>query len=169
MRIYKSTVLAAALLLGSFSMTVSAEEQTESVIEVEEGAQKAVFTFVNETGEKITKLYFYENSDETDEEEADDSSAQKKLAKDKKQNLAGTSGLKNGESIQLTYEAGENEDTSHNMLTFTVKFKTKSGYVGTYDNVYFETEKITLLAEDSVSGATPVEFATMGKEVELED
>ncbi len=101
--------------------------------------ETGVYTLINKTGEKITELYHYENG-----------------AKDKGANLA-DKGLADGDSVDSTVELPADKTEGYES---TLEFTTESGYTAKYETLHFETVKIELIAEDAMTGATPIVFVT---------
>ncbi|MDO5033704.1 MAG: cytochrome C [Eubacteriales bacterium] len=99
--------------------------------------ETGVYTLVNKTGEKVVELYHYAND-----------------SKDKGENLAGE-GLEDGKTATSTVNlaADKTED-----FVSTLEFKTESGYEAKFEKLHFETVEIELLAEDAMTGATPIAF-----------
>ena len=42
--------------------------------------------------------------------------------------------------------------------SMTIAFKTESGYEARFETLHIETAPITLLAQDALTGATPISF-----------
>ncbi|HAT02211.1 MAG TPA: cytochrome C, partial [Oribacterium sp.] len=95
------------------------------------------YTIYNTTGENVTELYVYAVG-----------------SSDKGTNYA-ESGLKNDASVDVseTMDASETEKA-----TFTLEYKTESGREGSFNTLHFETVPISLIAEDAMTGATPLAF-----------
>ena len=95
------------------------------------------YTIYNTTGETVTELYLYENGSE-----------------DKGENFA-EGGLTNGSVVGL----GETASAySVRNKEYTLEFKTESGYEAAFTTLHFEKAPISLLAEDAMTGATPIAF-----------
>ena len=99
--------------------------------------ETGVYTLINKTGEKITELYHYENG-----------------SKDKGANLA-DKGLADGDSVESKVELAADKTEAYES---TLEFITESGYTAKYETLHFETVKIELIAEDAMTGATPIAF-----------
>ncbi len=139
---------AAAILLagcGSSTDTSSVKEETatEETAATEETKEEVqtvgYYTIYNETGEKVTELYLY----------AADSS-------DKGENLVGERGLGTAHATGLSYDAGDKASET----TLCLEFTTENGYNAKFETLHIETAPITLIAEDAMTGATPIAFQT---------
>ena len=102
------------------------------------GPQDAEYTVYNSTGEKVTELYLYENG-----------------SSDKGENYA-KDGLADGASVVID----RTEDASViKTISYTLEYTTESGRNASFTTLHFETVPINLLAEDAMTGATPLQFA----------
>lgn len=112
-------------------------EDEKADAEKSETMEIGVYTIINKTGEKVTELYHYENG-----------------SKDKGDNLA-AAGLADGDSVDSTVEMPGDKTEAYES---TLEFTTESGYTAKFETLHFETVKIELLAEDAMTGATPIAF-----------
>ena len=101
-------------------------------------AQTGTYTFCNKTGETVTELYLIDN-----------------LTGEKGPNYA-----VNGFAADATYVvtrtvSAEEIEAGYSM---TVAFKTEGGYEAKFETLHIEVAPITLLAQDALSGATPISF-----------
>ena len=112
--------------------TAAAEETTAPT-----GPQTCTYTVYNTTGENVTELYVYAAG-----------------SSDKGTNYA-ESGLKSDASVEVseTMDASETEKA-----VFTLEYKTESGREGSFNTLHFETVPISQIAEDAMTGATPIAF-----------
>ena len=146
----KIMTAAAALLLlaacgsstGTAEPAAATPEATAEAAATEETTKEEVqtvgeYTVYNSTGESITELYLYPTG-----------------SSDKGENLAGEHGFKDAHAVGLTYDAGDKAaDTA-----LTLEFTTESGYSAKFETLHIETAPLTLLAEDALTGATPLAF-----------
>ena len=97
----------------------------------------AQYTIYNLTGEKVTELYLYEEGS------------------DKGENLAGD-GLadKASQVLEKTEKASETLSKVYHL-----EFTTESGYSAAFETLHFEWAPISLLAQDALTGATPISFS----------
>ena len=98
----------------------------------------AVYTLVNQTGEKVTEVTLTENNSGTELPiafEAMDPDAELPLT--------------------VTWPA---DKTDKDNFVLTLKFVTESGYEAAFTTLHFETVKINLLSTDAMTGATPISF-----------
>ena len=107
---------------------------------IAEDANTCTYTVYNATGEKVTELYLIDNK-----------------TGEKGENLAGE-GVENGAAVELSKTAEEGK-TGKEDFELSLTFKTESGYEGTFGTLHFETVPITLLAQDALTGATPISFS----------
>lgn len=136
---------AAALLLtacGSATQQAPAEEKVEEKVEEKTEETKEVqtvgeYTIYNATGEGITELYLYPTG-----------------SADKGENLIGDHGFKDAHAMTATYDAGDKAAETELTLDFT----TESGYNAAFTTLHIETVPLTLLAQDALTGATPLAF-----------
>lgn len=90
------------------------------------------YKLVNTTGTTVTELYVYLNGGE------------------KGENLAGE-GMKDGDSVDFTITAPVD-------ASLTVEFTTEKDGTKTFKTLHIENVTLNLLAEDAMTGATPVKF-----------
>ena len=143
---------AAALLLTACGSAAPAEapaeEKTEEKAETKTEETKEVqtvgeYTIYNATGETITELYLYPTG-----------------TAEKGENLAGDHGFKDAHAVAATYDAGDKAAET----SLTLEFTTESGYNAAFTTLHIETVPLTLLAQDALTGATPLAFqATTAK------
>lgn len=112
--------------------TAAAEESTAPA-----GPQDCAYTVYNTTGEKVTELYVYPVDSD-----------------DKGTNYAETA-MEDGDSVEITETLDASEIES---AVYTLEYKTESGREGAFNTLHFETVPICLIAEDAMSGATPLAF-----------
>ena len=124
------------------------EAGTEAEKEERELPDKAEYKLDNATGEKVTEIKVTDNSSKKDV-----------FTLDKE--------LEDGESVEF---AIDKDDTITSETSYTLTFKTESGYVGEFDTLHFEVAEIRLIAEDAKSGATAIQFVPgwAGSEAETE-
>lgn len=146
-----SAVLALAVALtacgGSASTAASSTASSEAASSVaasseaasSEAAESAEYTVYNTTGSTVSELYLYEAGSE-----------------DKGENLAGESGLADGENVVITrdVEADKQDD-----MTYVLEFTTEDGSTQSFETLHYETTPISLKSVDAAAGATPIAFA----------
>ena len=96
------------------------------------------YTFFNKTGETVTELYLINN-----------------LTGEKGPNYA-VNGFAADASYVITRTVSAEEIESG--YSMTVAFKTEGGYEAQFETLHIETAPITLLAQDALTGATPISF-----------
>lgn len=131
------------------SETEAETEATASETEAETERplpDKAIYQFNNVTGEDVTELTVTDN-------------ATKKVVFEIKKALA---------DKESTVFSIDKDDTITNDTSYTISFKTKSGYEGEFKTLHFEQASINLIAEDAKSGATAIEFTYDAPETEAE-
>ena len=127
----------AAATTAAAASTAAAEESAAATAEAVQTVGE--YTLYNETGETVTELYLYPTG-----------------SSEKGDNLAGDHGFMNAHATKRTYDAGDAAaDTK-----LTLEFTTESGYNASFTTLSIETAPITLLAEDALTGATPIAFQT---------
>lgn len=113
------------------------ETQQETAKPAEETVQTVgEYTICNTTGSPVTELYLYPTG-----------SAEK--GKNHAAQPLGT-----GNRLVLKYDAGDAAKETE----LTLEFKTEDGYSASFTTLHIETAPISLLAEDALTGATPVAF-----------
>ena len=101
-------------------------------------ASTGTYTFFNKTGETITELYLVDN-----------------LTGEKGVNYA-VNGFAADACCVITRTVSAAEiEAGYSM---TVSFKTEGGYEAQFPTLHIETAPITLLAQDALTGATPITF-----------
>ena len=130
----------ALLMLVGCGTATAAEEPavTETVTETAQEVQTVgEYTVYNGTGETIKELYLYPTGS------------------DRGENLVTSDhGFGDAHAMGLTYDAGDKAaDTS-----LTLEFVTAAGYTNKFETLHIETVPLTILAEDMMTGATPVAF-----------
>ena len=101
-------------------------------------ASTGTYTFFNKTGETITELYLVDN-----------------LTGEKGVNYA-VNGFAADACCVITRTVSAAEiEAGYSM---TVSFKTEGGYEAQFATLHIETAPITLLAQDALTGATPITF-----------
>ena len=101
-------------------------------------ASTGTYTFFNKTGETVTELYLVDN-----------------LTGEKGVNYA-VNGIAADASYVITRTVSAAEiEAGYSM---TVAFKTEGGYEAQFNTLHIETAPITLLAQDALTGATPISF-----------
>lgn len=139
------TAAAAALLLAACGTATSepapaeTEETTTETAETpaEEVQTVGEYTIYNGLNETVTEVYLYPTG-----------------SADKGENLAGERGLTVAHALGTSYDAGDKAaDTA-----LTLEFVTESGYTAKFETLHIETVPITILAEDALTGATPIAF-----------
>ena len=101
-------------------------------------AYTGTYTFMNKTGETVTELYLIDN-----------------LTGEKGPNYAG-SGFADGANYVVTRTVSAEEiEAGYSM---TVYFKTEGGYEARFETLHIETAPVVLLAQDALTGATPISF-----------
>ena len=102
------------------------------------GNSTGTYTFYNRTGETITELYLVDN-----------------LTGEKGPNYAGN-GIADGASYVITRTVTAEEiEAGYSM---TIAFKTEGGYEAQFATLHIEKAPISLLAQDALTGATPIAF-----------
>ncbi len=99
---------------------------------------KAEYTLYNATGENVTEVYLYEEG-----------------AADKGENYA-ADGMEDGASFVIETTAKASETGAK---VYHLEYTTESGRTGEFVTLHFETVPISLLAEDAMTGATPISFS----------
>jgi hypothetical protein len=97
------------------------------------------YTFYNKTGEKVTELYLIDN-----------------LTGEKGVNYA-VNGLEADAKYTVTRTVSAEEMAAG--YSMTLSFRTESGYAAEFATLHIENAPVTLLAEDAVTGATPISFS----------
>lgn len=116
------------------------------------------YTFVNTTGEDVTELYVYpavteeaaEEETEVQEDETEEETEAQTEADVRGENLA-KDGLKDGESVEFSYTGAVDTE-------LVVEFTTEKDGTKYFKTLHIEEAKINLLAEDDMTGATPIAF-----------
>ncbi|MGN0353604.1 MAG: hypothetical protein ACI4EI_00845 [Muricoprocola sp.] len=117
------------------------------------------YTFVNTTGEDVTELYVYpaepeEAAEEETEAQEDETEAETEVQTETEdvrgENLA-KDGLKDGESVEFSYTGAVDTE-------LIVEFTTEKDGTKYFKTLHIEEAKINLLAEDDMTGATPIAF-----------
>ena len=98
---------------------------------------KAAYTLYNATGENVTEVYLYEEG------------------ADKGENYA-ADGMEDGASFVIETTAKASETGAK---VYHLEYTTESGRTGEFVTLHFETVPISLLAEDAMTGATPISFS----------
>ena len=101
-------------------------------------ASTGTYTFFNKTGETITELYLVDN-----------------LTGEKGTNYAVNGFAADAKWVITRTVSAEEIEAGYSM---TVAFKTEGGYEGRFETLHIETVPITLLAQDAMTGATPIAF-----------
>ena len=101
-----------------------------------EPEKEAKYTVYNATGETVTELTIVEEGKEATN-----------YAKD---------GLADGDSVEVIITAPESETKDKQ---YTLTYVTESGRTAEFTTLSFEEAPITLLAEDAMTGATPIAFS----------
>ncbi len=124
----------------AFSLVACASQNEEVTVDTKEEATEevteatGVYTIYNTTGEKVTDLYVYEVG-----------------SSDKGENKAGD-GLADGDSVKVEY-------TAMSDATLVLEFTMESGETKAFETLHIEEAPISLLSEDTMTGATPISFA----------
>ena len=105
-----------------------------TMIAFETPVEPAQYEVTNSTGENVTDLYIYEVG-----------------SADKGTNHAGD-GMADGDTVSIDY--GENPVN----IDYTIEYTTESGRTAQFDTLSVEIAPIYLLAEDAMTGATPISF-----------
>ena len=95
------------------------------------------YDIYNVTGEKVTELYIYVNGET-----------------DKGENYA-AEGLDDGATVHVHKDEVPASTISH---LYTIEYVTESGRTGAFENLSQETAPISLLAEDDMTGPSPISF-----------
>ena len=101
-------------------------------------ASTGTYTFFNKTGETITELYLVDN-----------------LTGEKGTNYAVNGFAADAKWVITRTVSAEEIEAGYSM---TVAFKTEGGYENQFETLHIETVPITLLAQDAMTGATPIAF-----------
>ncbi len=96
------------------------------------------YTFYNKTGETVTELYLINN-----------------LTGEQGPNYA-VNGFAADAKYVITRSAAPEEIEAG--FSMTVAFKTEGGYEAKFETLHIEEAPITLLAQDALTGATPISF-----------
>lgn len=96
------------------------------------------YTFYNKTGENVTELYLINN-----------------LTGEQGPNYA-VNGFAADAKYVITRSAAPEEIEAG--FSMTVAFKTEGGYEAKFETLHIEEAPITLLAQDALTGATPISF-----------
>lgn len=137
-------LLCAALFAGCSNGAANTETEPETKEETKEETTEevqtvGVYTIYNATGEGVTELYLYPTG-----------------AADKGENYAaGGHGFGDAHAKILEYDAAEDPS-----ISLTLEFTTASGYTNKFETLHIETAPITLIAEDALTGSTPISFAS---------
>ncbi|MER2055140.1 MAG: hypothetical protein ABTB30_07625 [Clostridia bacterium] len=126
-------ILVAALIL----LSCAAVAETAESVEMQTGK----YAIINSTGEDVVMISITDNNNPemTTKEEY-------------------SNGLPNGTGTYFEFSIPASEDGSHRL---TLAFETKSGYKGTFETLSIEEAGITLLAQDALTGATPIAFSAL--------
>ena len=136
------TVITAAILLAGCEyinqvIPLKPEETPEAAEPAKEEIQTVgEYTIHNISGTPVTALYLYPTG-----------------SSDKGKNYA-ESVLAEDNRIVLKYDAGEKAKEAE----LTLEFTTESGYTAAFTSLHIETASISLLAEDALTGPTPIAF-----------
>lgn len=109
-------------------------EATESA-SAESETTAAKYTITNNTGEKVTELYVYVDGE------------------DKGDNYA-ADGLDDG--AEVVVDKGDQPSDQN----YTLEYVTESGRDASFTTLHMEEANLSLLAEDAMTGSTPLEFVT---------
>ena len=101
-------------------------------------AQTGTYTFCNKTGETVTELYLVDN-----------------LTGEKGPNYAVNGFAADAKYVVTRTVSAEEIEAGYSM---TVEFRTEGGYEAKFENLHIEVAPITLLAQDALTGATPISF-----------
>ena len=101
-------------------------------------AQTGTYTFCNKTGETVTELYLIDN-----------------LTGEKGPNYAVNGFAPDATYVVTRTVTPEEIEAGYSM---TVAFKTEGGYEAKFETLHIEVAPITLLAQDALTGATPISF-----------
>ncbi|MBR6443481.1 MAG: hypothetical protein IKS46_07325 [Clostridia bacterium] len=101
-------------------------------------ASTGTYTFFNKTGETITELYLINN-----------------LTGEQGTNYAVNGMAADAKWVITRTVSAEEIEAGYSM---TVAFKTEGDYEGRFETLHIETAPITLLAQDAMTGATPIAF-----------
>ncbi len=125
------------------SSVAASSEAASSEAASSEAAQSAEYTVYNTTGSTVTELYLYDAGSE-----------------DKGENLAGESGLADGENVVITRDV---EADKQGDVNYVLEFTTEDGTTQSFDTLHYETTPISLKSVDAAAGATPIAFAAPEK------
>ena len=101
-------------------------------------ASTGTYTFFNKTGKTVTELYLIDN-----------------LTGEKGANYAVNGFAADAQCVVTRTVSAEEIEAGYSM---TVAFKTEGGYEAKFETLHIETVPITLLAQDALTGATPISF-----------
>ena len=101
-------------------------------------AQTGTYTFCNKTGETVTELYLVDN-----------------LTGEKGPNYVVNGFAADAKYVVTRTVSAEEIEAGYSM---TVEFRTEGGYEAKFENLHIEVAPITLLAQDALTGATPISF-----------
>ncbi len=102
-------------------------------------AQTGTYTFYNKTGETVTELYMINN--QTGEQGP---------------NFAGSGFAADAKMVIARTVSAEEAEGNYSM---TIAFKTEGGYEARFETLHIEVAPVTLLAQDAMTGATPISFS----------
>ena len=101
-------------------------------------ASTGTYTFCNKTGETVTELYLVDN-----------------LTGEQGLNYAVNGFAPDAKWVITRTVSAEEIEAGYSM---TVAFKTEGGYEARFETLHIEEAPITLLAQDALTGATPISF-----------
>ena len=126
-------ILTAVLMLASCTALAEAVESTEM--------QTGKYVIFNNTGEDVVMISITDNKDPSNTVKNEF-----------------TDEFPDGYFDAFEFSIPASEDGSHRL---TLEFETKSGYKGTFATLSIEEAGIELLAQDAMTGATPIAFSAM--------
>jgi len=125
-------LVAALMLLSCAAVAVTAES-----VEMQTGK----YAIINSTGEDVVMISITDNKDPNNTVKNEF-----------------TDEFPDGYFDAFEFSIPASEDGSHRL---TLEFETKSGYKGTFATLSIEEAGIELLAQDALTGATPIAFSAM--------
>lgn len=134
-KLFLAGLMSASLVACSSNTAQSEPAKEEKTEETAETSEKAVgtYTIYNKTGETVTELYLYVVG-----------------SADKGDNIV-PDGLNADDSCGISIEEAAD-------AVLVLEFTTESGYTAKFETLHIEEAPISLLAQDAMTGATPIAF-----------
>jgi uncharacterized protein (DUF736 family) len=129
------------LSLETAPITLLAEDAKTGATAIKFAAIPATYTIKNSTGEAVKELYLYPTGSSS-----------------KGENRVGDAASVDGQVVITVDDASALIKTDGTMGTYTLEFKTESGYTGSFTTLSYEVASIELIAESAKTGATAIKF-----------